>query len=355
MELPGATGHNGSRVAVSPDGKVIWSTGDATRGANAPDTASPNGKVLRLNVDGSIPADNPYPGNPMWSRGHRNIQGLAYTNKGHLFASEHGDAMDDELNYIQKGAFYGWPRIEGLADRDDEQPYADSFPFTHPARAWTPTIAPAGIAYYHSASIPEWRNTILMTTLKTSSLRVLQLNAAQDSVSSEKIYLGGIFGRLRAVCVSPDGDVYVATSNRDWNPGKGFPIGADDRIIRIAPITKTGSPIRPLKEDTAAVTLSKGQALYKSYCEACHKADGKGVPASFPALDGNAIVNAKPQQLVKIILQGKSGAMKSGERMPAFNFLSDADVAAITNYIRQSWGNKTYGISFEDVERWRKK
>ncbi len=355
MELPGATGHNGSRVAVSPDGKVLWSTGDATRGANAPDTASPNGKVLRLNVDGSIPADNPYPGNPMWSRGHRNIQGLAYTGKGHLFASEHGDAMDDELNYIQKGAFYGWPHIEGLADRDDEQPYADSFPFTRPAKAWTPTIAPAGIAYYHSAHIPEWQNAILMTTLKTSSLRVLQLNAAQDAVTGEKIYLGGIFGRLRAVCVSPAGDVYVATSNRDWNPGKGFPIEADDRIIRIAPIAKTGSPVRPLKEDTAAVTLSKGQALYKNYCEACHKADGKGVPGSFPALDGNATVNAKPQPLVKIILKGKSGAMKSGEQMPAFNFLSDADVAAITNYIRQSWGNKTYGISFEDVERWRKK
>ncbi|RPE09278.1 quinoprotein glucose dehydrogenase [Chitinophaga lutea] len=355
MELPGATGHNGSRVAVSPDGKVIWSTGDATRGANAPDTASPNGKVLRLNTDGSIPADNPYPGNPMWSRGHRNIQGLAYTDKGHLFASEHGDAMDDEINYIQKAAFYGWPRIEGLADRDDEKPYADSFPFTPPAKAWTPTIAPAGIAYYHASKIPEWQNAILMTTLKTSSLRVLQLNAAQDAVTGEKIYLGGIFGRLRAVCVSPDGDVYVATSNRDWNPGKGFPIEADDRIIRISPVAKTHNPIRPLKEDTLAVTLSKGQALYKSYCDACHKADGKGIQGSFPALDGNALVNGKPQALVKIILNGQSGNMKGGEQMPAFKFLSDADVTAIVNYTRKSWSNKAYEISFEDVERFRKR
>lgn len=355
LELPGATGHNGSRVAVSPDGKVIWSTGDATRGANAPDTASPNGKVLRLNIDGSIPADNPYPGNPMWSRGHRNIQGLTFTDKGHLFASEHGDAMDDEINYIQKGAFYGWPRIEGFADRNDEKPYADSFPFTPPAKAWTPTIAPAGIAAYHSDKIPGWRNTILMTTLKTSSLRVLQLNAAQDSVTGEKTYLTGIFGRLRAVCVSPEGDIYIATSNRDWNPGKGFPIAEDDRIIRISPISHTTNPVRQLKEDTAVVTLSKGQALYKSYCEACHKSDGKGIEGSFPALDGNAMVNGKPQALVKIILNGQSGNMKGGEQMPAFKFLSDADVTAIVNYTRQSWSNKAYGISFEDVERWRKK
>jgi glucose/arabinose dehydrogenase len=354
LELPGATGHNGSRVTVSPDGKVIWSTGDATRGANAPDTASPNGKVLRLNVDGTIPADNPYPGNPMWSRGHRNIQGLAYTDKGHLFASEHGDAMDDEVNYIQKGAFYGWPRIEGFADRDDEKPYADSFPFTNPARAWTPTIAPAGIAYYHSGNIPEWQNTVLMGTLKTSSLRVLRLNAAQDSITGEQIFLTGVFGRLRAVCVSPEGDVYVATSNRDWNPGKGFPVETDDRIIRLSPIAPSGEPVRPLRQDTATVTLSKGLALYKSYCEACHKPDGKGVEGSFPALDGSAIVTGKPQRLAKVILSGKSGTAQSGEQMPAFKFLSDADVTAIINYTRNTWGNKAYEISPEDVERWRK-
>lgn len=355
LEVPGATGHNGSRVAVSPDGKVIWSTGDATRGANAPDPSSPSGKVLRLNIDGSVPADNPYPGNPMWSRGHRNIQGLAYTDRGHLFASEHGDAMDDEINYIRKGAFYGWPHVEGFADRNDEKPYADSFPLTNPAINWTPTIAPAGIDYYSSDKIPEWKNTLIMGTLKTSSLRVLQLNAAQDSITGEKIFLTGVFGRLRDLCVSPDGDIYMATSNRDWNPGKGFPIAEDDRILRITGIAKTANPVRPLKQDTLAVTLSKGQALYASYCEACHKADGKGVEGSFPPLARNAIVNGKPQALARIILNGKTGVTKSGEQMPAFKFLSDTEVAAIVNYTRQAWGNKAYGISFEDVERWRKK
>ncbi|WP_343702026.1 PQQ-dependent sugar dehydrogenase [Chitinophaga sp.] len=354
-EVPGATGHNGSRVAISPDGKVIWSTGDATRGANAPDTASPNGKVLRFNIDGSIPADNPYPGNPMWSRGHRNIQGLAYTDKGRLFASEHGDAMDDEVNYIQKGGCYGWPGIEGYADRDDEKAYADTFPFINPAKAWTPTIAPAGITHYHSSAIPEWQNSLLMVTLKTSSLRVLQLNAEQDSITGETTFLTGVYGRLRAICVSPAGDVYIATSNRDWNPGKGFPIQEDDRILRLSPIAKTANPVRPLGPDTLTVSLSKGQALYKSYCESCHKSDGKGVEGSFPALDGNKIVNGKPQALVAVILKGKSGTLKSGEQMPAFSFLSDADVTSITNYIRNSWGNKTYEISFEDVERFRKK
>lgn len=358
LELPGNTGHNGSRVAISPDGKVILSTGDAANGNNAPDTASINGKTLRLNFDGSIPADNPYPGSPVWSRGHRNIQGLAYTSAGHLFASEHGDATDDEVNYIQRKAFYGWPRIEGFADRPDEKAYADSFPFTPPLKAWTPTIAPAGVDYYASNRIPEWQNSILMGTLKAASLRVLHLNAAQDAITAEDIYFTAHFGRIRDICVSPAGAVYIATSNRDWNPGKGFPLPHDDRIIRLSALEKTqavppGVPV--LKAQPAdKPAASKGAALYKNYCEACHKPDGKGVPGSFPALDQNALVTGAAGPLISTVVNGRKGAA-AGEQMPAFGFLSDEDVAAVIAYIRTSWNNHTDTIPVSQVSQTRKK
>lgn len=364
LELPGNTGHNGSRVAISPDGKIILSTGDAANGDNAPDIHSINGKTLRLNFDGSIPADNPYPGSPIWSRGHRNIQGLVFSSAGHLFASEHGDATDDELNLIQRKAFYGWPRVEGFADRPDEKAYADSFPFTPPLKAWTPTIAPAGVDYYSSDRIPEWHNSILLGTLKAASLRVLALNAAQDSITGERIYFSGKFGRLRDICVSPDGDVYVATSNRDWNPGKGFPLPHDDRIIRLRALIAADKVPAGLPVEKAAtapvVAASKGAAVYKSYCEACHKPDGKGVPGSFPALDGNTFVTGNPASLIATVIQGRTGATKAknsayGEQMPAFGFLTDEDVAAVTSYIRHSWNNHADSIAVSVITQTRKK
>lgn len=354
IELPGNTGHNGSRVAISPDGKVLLSTGDAARDQNAPDTASRNGKVLRLNTDGTVPADNPYPGNYMWSRGHRNIQGLVFTDKGQLFASEHGDATDDELNRIEKSGYYGWARIEGYADRPDEKAHADSFPFVAPLKAWTPTIAPAGIDYYASGKIPEWKNSLLLGTLKAASLHVIHLNDAQDSVTAEEVLFAGTYGRLRDLCVSPEGDVYIATSNRDWNPGKGFPLPHDDRILRIAALkpgqTVPSTAIRlNAPPAPAPAAAANGATLYKNYCEACHKPDGKGVPASFPPLAGNPLVTGKAAPLVQTILRGRTGDTKSknssyGEQMPAFSFLKDEEIAAITTYIRNSWGNHADSI-----------
>ncbi|NLR62787.1 c-type cytochrome [Chitinophaga varians] len=361
LELPGNTGHNGSRVAISPDGKVLLSTGDAARDQNAPDTASLNGKVLRLNTDGTVPADNPYPGNYMWSRGHRNIQGLVFTDKGQLFASEHGDATDDELNRIEKGGYYGWSRIEGYADRPDEKAHADSFPFIAPLKAWTPTIAPAGIDYYHYDKIPEWKNCLLLGTLKAASLHVLHLNGAQDAVTAEEILFAGKYGRLRDLCVSPEGDVYIATSNRDWNPGKGFPLPHDDRILRIAALkpgqSVPATAIRETAQQTPApVATTSGATLYKNYCEACHKPDGKGVPASFPPLAGNPLVTGSAPPLVQTILRGRTGDTKNknsayGEQMPAFNFLKDEEIAAITTYIRNSWGNHADSIGVTAITK----
>lgn len=354
LEFPGNTGHNGSRVTIAPDGKVMLATGDAARYPNAPDTASLNGKILRMNTDGSVPTDNPYPGKLMWSRGHRNIQGLAFTSRGSFFASEHGDATDDELNLIQQKGYYAWPHIEGYADRPKEKAYADTFAFIPPVFSWTPTIAPAGIDHYMSGEIPEWKNTILMGTLKNASLRVIRLNERQDSVLGETVYLTGIFGRLRDLCVSPSGDVYLATSNRDWNPGKGFPKEHDDRIIRLSPIVSAGNlKVLPKSANLNTASLAKGAVLYASYCEACHKPDGRGIKKTFPALDRSKVVTGDATALVALVLKGSK--KNTGEQMPGFAFMPDEDLAAITSYIRGAWRNQADSIAAADIRKIRER
>ncbi|RPD41400.1 PQQ-dependent sugar dehydrogenase [Chitinophaga barathri] len=354
LEFPGNTGHNGSRVTIAPDGKVMLATGDAARYPNAPDTASLNGKILRMNTDGSVPADNPYPGKLLWSRGHRNIQGLAFTSNGHFFASEHGDATDDELNLIRQTGYYAWPHIEGYADRPKEKAYADTFAFIPPVFSWTPTIAPAGIDHYLSGKIPEWRNSLLMVTLKNASLRVIRLNETQDSVLGETVYLSGIFGRLRDLCVSPSGDIYLATSNRDWNPGKGFPKEHDDKIIRLSPIPSAGNlPVLPQSANLNTASLAKGAMLYASYCEACHKPDGRGIKGSFPKLDKSPVVTGDAAALLQLILKGSK--KNTGEQMPGFAFMPDEDIASVVSYIRGAWYNQADSVSATDVQKERKK
>lgn len=351
-DIPGATGHNGSRIVIAPDGKLIMSTGDAVKGANAQDKGSLNGKILRINTDGSIPADNPFPGSPVWSTGHRNPQGLAYDKRGILFSSEHGDAIEDELNIIKKGGNYGWPFIEGFCDTEKEKAYCKTTTVSGPVKSWTPVIAPAGIAYYSSLAIPEWKNSILMVTLKTQSLRVLKLSDAGNEVLSEKVYLDHEFGRFRGICVSPTGDVYVSTSNRDWNPPEGYPKKGDDQIIKIFKVRGSALPLSA-KKATKPVTLPAA-VIYNNYCASCHKNDGSGIAGVFPPLRANQRVLGDKNGLIQIVLKGLSGPVtingkKYDQEMPAFNFLSDKKIAQVASYIRTHFGNKASAVSEMEV------
>ena len=370
-EIPASTGHNGSRITVSPDGKLIWATGDAAKNSNAQDISSLNGKTLRFNIDGSIPKDNPVAESPVWSRGHRNIQGLVFTPKGILFSSEHGDATDDELNIIKKGGNYGWINVAGYCDLPDERRYCDSTPIIEPVKAWTPTIAPSGIDYYHSDKIPEWNNAILIATLKASCFRVLRLNKEENAVISEKIYFQNQFGRLRDICVSPAGDIYISTSNRDWNP-LGVPKQHDDRIIRISKISDLDnlSQVTLTNDSTdyasgvapSPAPLSGGVAIYAGYCASCHKQNGSGEPGTFPALSKNRRVTGDKKILTTIVLKGAKAIRPDvknqydkGEKMPAFDFLNDRQIADALTYIRSSWGNKADSVSSEEIKVIRKK
>jgi glucose/arabinose dehydrogenase len=235
--ISGANNHNGCRLIISPDKKLIFTTGDAQFTSSSQDIKSLNGKILRINLDGSVPNDNPLAGSLVWTWGHRNPQGLAYSPDGQiLYSSEHGPNNDDEINIIQKGRNYGWPGVEGFCNTPNEITFCNDSNVVEPIFAWTPTLAVAGIDFYNSDLIPEWKNSLLVTSLKASRITQLLLNESGTEVVKTSDFFTGTFGRLRDICISPDGKVFIAVSNRD---GRGNPKTDDDKIIEISPITSS--------------------------------------------------------------------------------------------------------------------
>lgn len=208
--IPNARFHDGGRLKFSPDGKLYATTGDATIPSSAQDINSLAGKILRMNKDGTVPADNPF-GNYVFSYGHRNPQGLAWHPvTKQPYASEHGQSRNDEINIIIKGKNYGWP-IEECEAKEH----------TGPLRCYSEfTLAPSGIAFY--------KNSLYVAGLRGAQLRKIVFDDDYKIIIGEEELLSG-FGRIRDV-VEHDGYLYIATSNRD---GRGIPKSGDDKIIRI--------------------------------------------------------------------------------------------------------------------------
>ena len=231
--IDGANNHNGCRLIISPDKKLIFTTGDAANTSTSQNVNNINGKTLRLNLDGSIPEDNPIQNSPVWTWGHRNPQGLVYSpDNSILYSSEHGPSNDDEINIITKGRNYGWPKVQGFCDTATETTFCNDSNVVEPIYAWTPTLAVAGIEFYNSDFIPDWKNSLLVTSLKASRITQLKLNESGTGVVYKTDFFTGEFGRLRDLCISPEGKVYIATSNRD---GRGSVRANDDKIIEITP------------------------------------------------------------------------------------------------------------------------
>jgi glucose/arabinose dehydrogenase len=208
--------HDGGRIAFGPDGMLYVGTGDAGNGPLAQDPESLNGKILRLRPDGGVPDDNPFRGSPVWSVGHRNVQGLAWDRAGRLWETELGQDRVDEVNLIRPGGNYGWPRVEGHGDTAGGR-------YTNPLVTWpTPEASPSGAAIAAGA--------LYVGALRGERLWRVPLDGAR--AGSPRALLDGRFGRLRTVAVAPDGALWVTTSNRD---GRGNPAGDDDRIIRVQP------------------------------------------------------------------------------------------------------------------------
>lgn len=225
--VAGATNHDGGRVKVGPDGKLYWTTGDSQEPSLAQNLSSPNGKILRLNRDGTIPPDNPFPGSPVYSYGHRNAQGLAWQpGTGHLYATEHGpssplDCCRDEVNYIEPGKNYGWPVIRGAETRQGMEPPVFG---SGPDETW----APGGATFVTQG---PWAGSLLFTGLRGQALYRLTLDPSDShrAVFFERLFERR-YGRLRDAVEGPDGAIYVLTSNRD---GRGDPSEDDDRVLRV--------------------------------------------------------------------------------------------------------------------------
>ena len=219
--LPAARFHAGCRLKFGPDGKLYITTGDSTDREIAQDMASLGGKILRVNDDGSVPADNPFPKSPIWTLGHRNPQGIDWDPvSGLLWETEHGPSGfdggsgGDEVNIVERGKNYGWPVIHHRQTKAG---------MVSPLLEYSPACAPASGAF--------WRGDFYFGCLRGEHLHrvVIDPKDRRKVVREEKLFTD--LGRIREVTAGPDGALYFSTSNRD---GRGSPASADDRIFRLS-------------------------------------------------------------------------------------------------------------------------
>jgi len=227
--LPAERYHAGCRLRFGPDGRLYITTGDAGERKLAQDINTLYGKILRINPDGTIPADNPFPDNPVWSYGHRNPQGIDwYPGTDILYSTEHGPSGfdgpggGDEVNIIVKGGNYGWPVVSHRETKEG---------MISPVLEFTPAIAPASGMFYRSDSIPQFKNNYFFGCLRGSGIMRVVIDKSDPSkIISNEMMAEVNFGRIRDIAQGPDGAIYFSTSNRD---GRGRVREGDDKIYKI--------------------------------------------------------------------------------------------------------------------------
>jgi glucose/arabinose dehydrogenase len=211
--IPSGFVHDGGRLAFGPEGHLYVSTGETGEEQLAQDRDSLAGKILRITPDGEPAPGNPRAGSPVWTMGHRNVQGLAFDEAGRLWASEFGARTWDELNLVERGRNYGWPLVEG---RGGQEGYRDPF-----AQWRTSEASPSGLAYADGS--------LWMASLRGQRLWQVPVNE-DGTIGEPEDWFVGDHGRLRTVALAPDGSLWLTTSNRD---GRGDPAPRDDRILRV--------------------------------------------------------------------------------------------------------------------------
>ena len=215
-KIPGSVFTNGGFLKFGPDGKLYVGTGTVSDASHLPqELDSLAGKILRLNDDGTIPKDNPYPNSPVYSLGFRNPQGMAWDKSNNLYVVDLGPEKNDEINLISSGKNFGWPEKECTGNEK----------FEGAIMCYDPGIEPGGILFYSGDTI-NLENSFVMASLRASNLYQLDLD---DGLKSQKSILSGV-GRVRDVIQGQDGSLYIITSNTD---GKGFPDRMDDKLLRI--------------------------------------------------------------------------------------------------------------------------
>lgn len=212
--IPNGFVHDGGRLLFAPDGNLFVSTGETGQDRLAQDPGSLAGKILRITPDGKPAPGNPRKGSPVWTMGHRNVEGLAFDGTGQLWATEFGADTWDELNRIDKGRNYGWPLVEGRGDLPE---------YRNPYVQWrTSEASPSGLAYLDGSL---WAGAL-------RGARLWQIPVTGRGTGQPRDFFVGDYGRMRTVVAAPDGNLWVTTSNRD---GRGDPRPKDDRILVVAP------------------------------------------------------------------------------------------------------------------------
>lgn len=228
-DIPVALYHNGGRLRFGPDGMLYVGTGDARKPEISQDEDSLAGKILRLTPEGEVPPDNPVAGSPVFITGVRNTQGFDWPDDtGVIWVTDHGPSGElgktgrDRVSVARAGDNLGWPNNSGC-DTDPQS--------VTPSLSWRQAVPPGGAAIYTGDAIPEWKGSLIIGTLGSEHLHRVAFNPkSPQQVQQHEVYLNGGEGRLREVIMSPDGELYVTTSNCD---GRGSCPPEQDKILRI--------------------------------------------------------------------------------------------------------------------------
>jgi glucose/arabinose dehydrogenase len=331
-DIPAWSNHTGGRMRFASDGTLYLTTGDANDPPKAQQLDTYNGKILRLNTDGSIPRDNPYvhqtgAHGEIWSYGHRNPQGLDFQpGTGKLLETEHGPLGGDEINWIVAHHNYGWPLIDHRRSQEGME---------SPLLEFTPSIAPGSASFYRGQTFPELHNNYLVACLRGEGVLRVQLDG--DKVTQVTMLFHHTFGRIRDLLESPEGYLYLSTSQQDPVEGTPRPGDDDDLLLRIVPATlaASGHPTYvplvatlELQRQTHVAPAGTAEALIAKNCAACHGPQMRaGMPVS--VTDHHWIYPMDDAALREIIT---TGIPTKG--MPAAQGLANSDVNSLVLYLR---------------------
>ena len=317
--------HTGCRLKFGPDAKLYITTGDADRPILAQDLKSLNGKILRVNDDGSIPGDNPFIKNDtarkeIWTYGHRNTQGMDFeTSTGDLYNSEHGPSGGDEINLVKKGMNYGWPVIHHQEIKEN---------MIAPLVEFTPSIGPSEAVFYNGDAFPDLKGRLLVACLRGESIMSFKIDE-QKIIAQEKL-LQHQYGRIRAITISKEGYIYFSTSQND--PPEGKPKDGYDMILRMRPSKAGNSMQAQSNSGEAAVKSSRKKTTANTYielCASCHGKNLEGTERAKSMLDDKWEYGSGRQDIIKSI---RNGIIEKG--MPAWEgALTNKEIENITDFI----------------------